>query len=146
LVANGYSQRKHISTTPLYLDPSRLQDVVEKFLVIFCTDPLAPPPPIEEPMATPGPSGLVVPTPMNERTNPFDAPSASRRNITNTNTPMQESANPFDAPSGGRRGVTALTVGKGNMKKAETSTGSPVLRRHGARGKTEDADHDAIPD
>ncbi|KAJ4314387.1 hypothetical protein N0V94_006490, partial [Neodidymelliopsis sp. IMI 364377] len=37
--------RTHITSKPLHTQPDRLRDLVEQFLTLFLTDPLAPPPP-----------------------------------------------------------------------------------------------------
>ncbi|CAI6333766.1 unnamed protein product [Periconia digitata] len=77
--------RKHISTKPLHAQPERLGDIVEKFLAIFCTDPLSQPLPSEitsDPMATPGSKDkLGIPNSTHNRASPFDLPSASRAKL-----------------------------------------------------------------
>jgi hypothetical protein len=107
-------QRKYMSSEPLHQQPDRLRDVVEKLLLIFCTDPLAEPPAAAkrsrqggEVIATPGQKGLRVP---------------------GSGQPAGES--PFDLPSGRAVGSTA--------KKTEVvHTGSPVSRRKGKEAETE---------
>ncbi|PSN70741.1 hypothetical protein BS50DRAFT_487174 [Corynespora cassiicola Philippines] len=71
--------RKHISTKPLHSQPDRLRDVVERFLAIFCTDPLSLPLPSDEQthQATPGSKlKLGVPGSTHGHASPFDQPSA----------------------------------------------------------------------
>lgn len=67
---------------PLHAQPDRLRDVVETFLSIFLSDPLAEPLTVAQPtnpMATPGTkSRLGVPGSTNGHTSPFDLPSAAR--------------------------------------------------------------------
>ncbi|KAF2471187.1 uncharacterized protein BDR25DRAFT_367927 [Lindgomyces ingoldianus] len=74
--------RKHISTKPLHSQPDRLRDIVEKLLVVFCTDPLAEPLPSDEApnlLATPGSQRkLGIPGSTHSQASPFDLPKASR--------------------------------------------------------------------
>lgn len=97
------AQRKHIATKPLHSQPDRLRDVVEKLLVIFCTDPLTQPLPTESstnPLATPG---------SKQR---FAAPDSTHSH-----------ASPFDLPSGARMKAVQSAV------KEHVHTGSPVSRK-----------------
>ncbi|KAF2015326.1 hypothetical protein BU24DRAFT_175371 [Aaosphaeria arxii CBS 175.79] len=71
--------RKHMATKSLHFQPDRLRDVVEKLLMIFCTDPLTQPLPLDDTtdiLATPGGSNqLKVPGSSHSRASPFDLPS-----------------------------------------------------------------------
>jgi hypothetical protein len=86
-------KRKHIAEKPLHAQPDLLRDVVEKFLTVYLTDPLAQPPIAAEttnPVATPGTKPrLTLPSSTNHRASPFDLPSAARPSIARANTDSQ---------------------------------------------------------
>ncbi|EUC45713.1 hypothetical protein COCMIDRAFT_36608 [Bipolaris oryzae ATCC 44560] len=74
--------RNHMLEKPLHVQPDRMRDVVEKLLVIFLSDPLAEPPPVDvpaDPVATPGSKSRIgIPGSTHGHASPFDLPSTSR--------------------------------------------------------------------
>ena len=76
------AQRKHMTEKPLHAQPDRMRDLVEQFLMLFLTDPLAQPPPSDEPtnsVATPGVKQVGIFASSQHQASPFDLPSGMRR-------------------------------------------------------------------
>ncbi|KAJ4343647.1 hypothetical protein N0V95_006621 [Ascochyta clinopodiicola] len=74
--------RKHMAEKPLHTQPDRMRDLVEQFLTLFLTDPLAPPLPSHEsanPVATPGVKQVGIFGSSHHHASPFDLPSGMRR-------------------------------------------------------------------
>lgn len=67
---------------PLHTQPDRMRDLVEQFLGLFLTDPLAQPLPPDEPanpVATPGIKQVGIFGSSHHHASPFDLPSGMRR-------------------------------------------------------------------
>ncbi|KAF2633532.1 hypothetical protein BU25DRAFT_453283 [Macroventuria anomochaeta] len=74
--------RKHMTEKPLHAQPDRMRDLVEQFLTLFLTDPLAQPLPSDEPtnpVATPGIKQVGIFGSSHHHASPFDLPSGMRR-------------------------------------------------------------------
>lgn len=111
-------QRNHISSAPLHAQPDRLRDLVEQFLTLFLTDPLAErPPSVEAQPAQPAGS-----TPAGGTKTPGGFRAADRGGV-------------FDLPSGMRRPPIARAQTDGSVY---VCTGSPVSRRKGERARGEE--------
>ncbi|KAH7411882.1 hypothetical protein DE146DRAFT_602026 [Phaeosphaeria sp. MPI-PUGE-AT-0046c] len=80
----AFAFRNHITEKPLHAQPDQFRDVVEKFLTIYISDPLAQTLPADRtsnPVATPGTkSHLTV------NASPFDLPSSARPGIMRSKT------------------------------------------------------------
>ncbi|KAF3036718.1 hypothetical protein E8E12_007327 [Didymella heteroderae] len=103
--------RKHMTVRPLHAQPDRMRDLVEQFLTLFLSDPLAQPLPSDEP------------------TNPAATPGIKQAGIFGSS----HHASPFDLPSGMRRPpmMRAQTDG-------QVYTGSPVSKRKSNDRKLDD--------
>jgi hypothetical protein len=77
---NTFHQRSHITSTPLHSQSTRIRDVVEKLLDIFCTDPLALAVPTDQRLlTTPGQEmNAWLPGSTHSQSNAFDLPSGKR--------------------------------------------------------------------
>lgn len=76
------AQRKHMTGKPLHTQPDRMRDLVEQFLTLFLTDPLAQPLSSKETVdqvATPGIKQVGIFGTSHHHASPFDLPSGMRR-------------------------------------------------------------------
>ena len=96
---------------PLHAQPDRMRDLVEQFLTLFLSDPLAQPLPSDEP------------------TNPVATPGIKQVGVFGSS----HHVSPFDLPSGMRRPpiMRAQTDG-------QVYTGSPISKRRSGDCKLDD--------